>query len=74
MWNTSRIFSSARSSAGEGGSEGVAETIVGALAVTEGGGVMSGSDACDARTSSSSLRAVDDKSARHAVVGGDHAV
>ena len=54
MWKTSRIFSSARSSAGEGGSAGVAETIVGALAVTEGGGVTS-FDACDARKSSSAL-------------------
>src|SRR5881394_2924875 len=37
MWNTSRIFSSARWSAGEGGSLGVADTMVGAPAVIEGG-------------------------------------
>jgi hypothetical protein len=34
---TSRIFSSARWSAGDGGSLGVADPIVGAPAVTEGG-------------------------------------
>ena len=52
-WNTSRIFSSARCSAGEGGAVGAA-TMVGALAVTDGG--VRSVDACGSSSASAERR------------------